>query len=80
MPNLQSENFGQSEASFESHMTRNFTACLHSKFCQQDSQLSPVIILMSGGAHEGGILQRELFNRESESGFGPIAEFGFWEK
>ena len=44
-----------------------------------DTQLSPTIILMSGGVHEGGILQSELFTRRSQNLVsGKLRSSGFW--
>ena len=42
-------------------------------------QLSPAIILMSGGAHEGGMLQSDLFTRRSQNLVsGNLRRSGFW--
>ena len=43
------------------------------------SQLSPAIILMSGGVHEGGMLQSELFTSRSQNlVLGKLRSSGFW--
>ena len=43
------------------------------------TQLSPAIILMSGGAHEGGMLQSDLFTRRSQNLVsGKLRRSGFW--
>ena len=43
------------------------------------SQLSPGIILMSGGVHDGGILQSSLFTSRSQNQVsGKLRSSGFW--
>ena len=43
------------------------------------TQLSPGIILMSGGAHDGGILQSSLFTSRSQNQVsGKLRSWGFW--
>ena len=43
------------------------------------TQLSPAIILMSGGVHEGGMLQSDLFTRRSQNLVsGKLRRSGFW--
>ena len=42
-------------------------------------QLSPGIILMSGGVHDGGILQSQLFTSRSQNQVsGKLRSSGFW--
>ena len=43
------------------------------------TQLSPGIILMLGGAHDGGILQSSLFTSRSQNQVsGKLRKLGFW--
>ena len=44
------------------------------------SQLYPAIILMSGGAHDGGMLQISLFTSRSQNQVsGKLWKSGFWK-
>ena len=45
----------------------------------KNTQLSPGIILMSGGVHDGGILQSSLFTSRSQNQVsGKLRSSGFW--
>ena len=47
--------------------------------CRHCTQLSPGIILMSGGVHDGGILQSSLFTSRSQNKvLGKLRKSGFW--
>ena len=55
------------------------TAAYHYKLDLLVTQLSPAIILMSGGAHECGIVQSDLFTRGSQNLVsGKLRRSGFW--
>ena len=64
----------------EEALSKNCIVSTKRHFCLEEytTQLSPGIILMSGGAHDGGMLQSSLFTSRSQNQvLGKLRSSGF---